>query len=112
MQPDLMAKRDGFRIAAMFPANTEFDLWTRLLAQLDRHFQQLADTNRIQSANGSASKISFCMQVSISLPVSSRDKPKVICVKSFVPKEKNSASLAISSAVRAARGVSTIVPIK
>ena len=50
MQPDLMAKRDGFRIAAMFPANTEFDLRTRLLAQLDRHFQQLADTNRIQGA--------------------------------------------------------------
>ena len=37
---------------------------------------------------------------------SSLEKPKVICVKSFVPNEKNSASLAISSAVNAALGTS------
>ncbi len=42
--------------------------------------------------------------------MSSRLKPKVIWVRSLVPKEKNSASSAILSAVRAARGISIIVP--
>ena len=38
------------------------------------------------------------------LPVSSREKPNVVCVRSLVPKVKNSASSAISSAVSAPRG--------
>ena len=41
---------------------------------------------------------------------SSRENPNVVCVRSFVPKEKNSASSAISPAVSAARGISIIVP--
>ena len=45
-------------------------------------------------------------------PMSSREKPKVIWVRSLVPKEKNSASSAIWSAVSAARGISIIVPIR
>ena len=45
-------------------------------------------------------------------PMSSRLKPKVIWVRSLVPKEKNSASSAIWSAVKAARGTSIIVPIE
>ena len=36
------------------------------------------------------------------MPASSREKPKVIWVRSLVPKQKKSASVAISSAVRAA----------
>ena len=43
--------------------------------------------------------------------MSSRLKPNVIWVRSFVPNEKNSASSAIWSAVRAARGTSIMVPI-
>ncbi len=46
------------------------------------------------------------------LVMSSRLKPNVIWVKSLVPKEKNSASSAIRSAVSAARGTSIIVPIR
>ncbi len=46
----------------------------------------------------------------MNLATSSREKPKVIWVRSLVPKEKNWASLAISSAVRAARGISIMVP--
>ena len=42
---------------------------------------------------------------------SSRLKPHTVCVMSFVPKEKKSASVAISAAVIAARGSSIIVPI-
>ena len=43
---------------------------------------------------------------------SSREKPKVICVRSLVPNEKNSATSAISSATSAARGVSIMVPTR
>ncbi len=42
--------------------------------------------------------------------MSSRLKPNVICVRSFVPKLKNSAISPISSATKAARGTSIIVP--
>ena len=41
---------------------------------------------------------------------SSRLKPKVIWVRSLVPKLKNSATSAIWLATRAARGISIIVP--
>jgi hypothetical protein len=44
------------------------------------------------------------------LPASSREKPSVICVRSLVPNEKNSACLPMLSATSAARGVSIIVP--
>ncbi len=43
--------------------------------------------------------------------MSSREKPKVIWVRSLVPKEKKSACWAMWSATRAARGTSIIVPI-
>ena len=43
---------------------------------------------------------------------SSRLMPSVVCVKSFVPKLKNSATTAISSAVIAPRGISIIVPTR
>jgi hypothetical protein len=36
--------------------------------------------------------------------------PRQVCVRSFVPKLKNSAVCAISSAVSAPRGTSIIVP--
>ena len=42
--------------------------------------------------------------------MSSRLKPSAVCVRSLVPKEKKSASSAISSARRQARGSSIIVP--
>ena len=44
--------------------------------------------------------------------MSSRENPNVICVRSLVPNEKNSATSAISSATSAARGVSIIVPTR
>mmetsp|Transcript_32478 Transcript_32478/g.51976 ORF Transcript_32478/g.51976 Transcript_32478/m.51976 type:complete len:481 (+) Transcript_32478:363-1805(+) len=46
------------------------------------------------------------------LDTSSRLYPNVICVRSLVPKEKNSASEAIWSDRRAARGISIIVPTR
>ena len=50
------------------------------------------------------------METAIKLGKPVNPKPYVICVKSFVPKQKKSASFAISSAVRAALGISIIVP--
>src|SRR6059058_2464733 len=46
------------------------------------------------------------------LPQSSRDKPNVVCVRSLVPKLKNSASRAISPAESAAAGNSIMVPTR
>ena len=36
---------------------------------------------------------------------SSREIPRMVCVRSFVPNEKNSAFVAISSEMRQARGI-------
>ena len=65
-------------------------------------------------ANGSAGQISSASLVysGRNLPASSRLTPSVICVRSLVPKLKNSATSAISSAVSAARGISIMVPTR
>ena len=62
-------------------------------------------------ANGFSGRMRFC-RYSCRNPVSasSREMPNVVCVRSLVPNEKNSASRAISPAVTAARGTSIIVP--
>ena len=53
-----------------------------------------------------------CTRLKNAPSTSSREKPQVIWVRSLVPKEKNSADLAISPAIIAARGTSIIVPIR
>ena len=45
------------------------------------------------------------------LAASSREMPNVVCVRSLVPNEKNSAEPAMLPASIAARGSSIIVPI-
>jgi hypothetical protein len=50
----------------------------------------------------SAGRIFFSTFSGTKPPMSSREKPNVICVRSLVPKEKNSAVPAILSAVSAA----------
>src|SRR5689334_23630060 len=63
-------------------------------------------------SNGDTPKMPSSMYRLKNAPsTSSREKPQVICVRSFVPKEKNSALAAIGPALRAARGTSIIVPI-
>ncbi len=59
---------------------------------------------------GSCSYMPFFRYSGRNLPASSREKPIVICVRSLVPKLKNSACLPMLSATSAARGVSIIVP--
>ena len=64
------------------------------------------------TVKGSAGR-SFCDRYTgRKLPMSSRDMPSVICVRSLVPKEKNSASAAIAPARRTARGVSIMTPTR
>ena len=60
--------------------------------------------------NGSASRSLLPSYSPMKVPTSSREKPNVIWVRSLVPNEMNSAVLAILSPVRAARGISIIVP--
>ena len=43
---------DGGRIAAMFAANAELDVGSRLSTALDRNFHQFADTGLIQGDEG------------------------------------------------------------
>ena len=63
-------------------------------------------------SNGETVRTPFAAYSEKNAPsTSSREKPHVVCVMSFVPKEKNSAASAIRPAVRAARGSSIIAPI-
>ena len=73
-------------------------------AQLAGHVHQTAHALLVQLGEGIVLVDLLVVVSARNLPASSRVKPKVIWVRSLVPKEKNSASLAISSAVRAARG--------
>ena len=71
----------------------------------------LPTPNSSMLANGFSGRMPFSIY-SIRKPASasSREMPQVVCVRSLVPNEKNWAYCAISSAVRAARGISIIVP--
>lgn len=60
--------------------------------------------------NGSFSKIFLFTYSLMNLLASSLENHKVICVRSFVPNEKNSAVSATLSAVSAPLGTSIIVP--
>ena len=63
-------------------------------------------------SNGETPKMPSSMYLLKNAPsTSSREKPQVIWVRSFVPKEKNSALPAIGPAFSAARGTSIMVPI-
>lgn len=50
MQTNPVAKSNRLGITAMLAANAELELRSGLPAQLHCHFEQLADTDRIQSA--------------------------------------------------------------
>ncbi len=83
-----------------------------LLALLDRDLHQQANARLI---DGRERILLHDLQFRIAgrnEPESSRLMPSAICVRSFVPKLKNSAVSAISSAVKAPRGTSIIVPTR
>ena len=106
-----MAELDGRRVAAVLAADAQVEVRTGLAAQLRRPSRPACPRPSGPGARTDRTRRSCCRSSSSrNLPASSRLKPKVIWVRSLVPKQKNSASLAISSAVRAARGISIMVP--
>jgi glyoxylase-like metal-dependent hydrolase (beta-lactamase superfamily II) len=71
-----------------------------------------AHAGLVDEANGFFLMISILVVRRRKLPESSRLMPRQVWVRSLVPKLKNSAVSAISSAVRAARGTSIMVPTR
>ena len=105
-----MAELNGARIAAMLAADAQLDVGAGLAAKIGSHLHQLANAVLIEPGK----RIGLIdLRIIISIKeltcVITRD-PNAICVKSFVPKQKKSASFAMSSAVRAALGISIMVP--
>ena len=78
----------------------------------DGHLHQLAHALLVQRLEGVVGEDPLLHVAGRKLPASSRESPMVVWVRSLVPKEKNSASSAISSAVSAARGSSIMVPTR
>ena len=79
---------------------------------LRTHAHELADTVIVERLERVALQQTVLEVPSIIRPsTSSRLNPRVICVRSLVPKLKKSASIAMSSARIHARGVSIIVPM-
>ena len=76
----------------MLTTNTDFDVLAGLAAFLHSHLHQLANAFLVQNFKWIMFQNAF---VEINFqefpPISSRLKPKVIWVRSLVPKEKNSA---------------------
>ena len=97
----------------MFPTGPELEIRPGATALLGRHPNQFTDTINIDRRKWILSKESVCLGRHAGIyPHRPEENPNAICVRSLVPNEKNSASAAISSAVIAPRGTSSIVPDK
>lgn len=97
----------------MFAANAQLDVGTGLLAELNSHLDEFAYAVLINACKGIALEDLLFIIVFKELPgIVAAEALKVIWVRSLVPKLKNSASVATSSAVRAARGISIMVPTR
>ena len=94
----------------MLAADAELDAGSRLAAALDGDLDELADASLSIVTNGSTAKMPLRDVRAEERAASSREMPSVVCVRSLVPKEKNSAASAISAARSAARGSSIMVP--
>lgn len=96
----------------MFAADAEFQLRTRLAAALGGNADQLSHTIEIERDERIAFNNALAL---IGIDKTCRviaEIPKVVCVRSLVPKEKNSAASAITCARSAARGNSIMVPVR
>ncbi len=95
----------------MLAADTDLESGLVCSAKLGAHRDEFADAVLIEHLKGISGQDAAIDIERQEAPASSRLRPKVVWVRSLVPKEKKSASAAISSAMRAARGNSIIVPI-
>ena len=109
-QANLVAEFDRGRVAALLAADAKLDVRAGLTAQFRCHLDKAANAGLVQLGE----RIGL---IDLTVIVGGKEltgvvagEAKVICVRSFVPKEKNTASLAMASAVSAARGISIMVP--
>ena len=88
-----MAEHDRSRVAAVLSADAEFDIFASLSAEVGSDFHQFSNAFLIHVCKRVAFEHAFAIVViQGTCLTSSREKPNVICVRSFVPNEKNSAS--------------------
>jgi len=93
---------DAIRVAAVFAADAQLDAGARFVPLLHGHGDQLAHSRLVDRSEGFFLTISSSWYGPRKEPESSRLMPRHVCVRSFVPKLKNSAVCAISSAVECA----------
>ena len=91
----------------MLAAHAQMQVGVDGTAQLAGHIHQLAHAGLVQLGKGIV-----LVDLLVVVGVQELAGVKVIWVRSLVPKEKKSACLATSSAVRAARGISIMVPTR
>ena len=84
----LMAEGDGLRISAVLTADTDLQSPISFSPSLNPDFYQLSNPSSSNTWNGSFSRMPFSIYSGTKEPTSSRLKPKVIWVRSLVPKGK------------------------
>ena len=87
-----MAELHGLGLAAVFAADADLQVRTRLASLCSGHLHQLADAILIESGERILLEDPAFRYAGRNLLMSSREMPKVVCVRSLVPKLKNSAS--------------------
>jgi len=93
-----------------FSQSYTYYTWKNGRLELTEYVTELA-TSGSSTWNGSFGMIFFSTYCVRKLfCASSREMPRTVCVRSFVPNEKNSVFVAIWSAMMHARGISIIVP--
>ena len=109
--PTLLEERDARRVAAVLAAHAELDARAapRARARPPSRRARRRPPGRARRTDPSAG-CPISTYAGRNFPASSRERPIVACVRSLVPKEKNSADRASSPARSAARGSSIIVP--
>ena len=113
VEPHLLAEADRGGIAAMLAANAELDRRPRLRARARRRSAPVRPPLRCRATRRDrSSRIPLAVYSPRKRAESSRLMPKVVWVRSLVPKEKNSAVSAMSPARKAARGSSIMVPTR
>ena len=108
-----MTEFDAVWFAAVLAANSQFDVRPRFAAEVASNFHQTSNTLSDRSMRMDLNRRCRAPRTREGNCPNRRDSfPSVVCVRSFVPKLKNSASRAIWSATSAARGISIIVPTR
>ena len=107
-----MAELHRAWVSAVLAADAQDQIRAGLTAQLSCHFHQFTYAGLIQSGKWVGFIDLMLIIVIQEFAGVITAKPKGHLGQIVVPKLKNSASLAISSAVSAARGISIIVPTR